>query len=364
MLAEVVDAVVGVDTHRDTHHAEIATNTGAPIATLVFDNTSSGFTALLGWIAQHAPGPRVVCSIEGTRSYGLRLSRAVTAAGLAVIEAEQPERKSRRGRGKSDPIDAHLAVVFALNCDLAKLPTPRADGDREALRILLAARHQLTTTQTAHLNQLRDLLRGSTLDPDGDAALARRSLSGAVLTQLAQRRLPANPTREQAIRHAEIRRLATAIRDSRRELTANRAHLHTIVNELAPDLTDRIGIGPITAAKTLRAFSHPGRCRDDAAFAALAGTSPLPASSGKTVRHRLNRGGDRDLNSAIHTIAVTRIRDCERTRAYVTRRTTEGKTPAEIRRCIKRYIARELHRALTTTLTPPTSNPWNALIGA
>jgi transposase len=120
-------------------------------------------------------------------------------------------------------------------------------------------------------------------------------------------------------------------------------------------LTDRRGVGPVSAAQVIVSFSHPGRCRSDAAFAALAGTSPLEASSGRTVRHRLNRGGDRALNCAVHTIALTRMRCCERTQAYVARRTAQGKTLREIRRCLKRYITRELYRALTTTMTPAMS---------
>ena len=351
MLAEVVDAVVGIDTHRDTHHAEIATTTGAPIATLAFPNTSSGFTTLLDWITRHAPGARVVCAIEGTRSYGLRLTRALSAAGIWVIEAEQPDRKARRGRGKSDPIDAHLAVKFALNCPLEKLPTPRADGDREALRLLLAGRRGLVGTQTAQINQLRDLLRGSTLDPDTDAELARARFSDTVLARLARRRLPAHATREQAVRHGEIRRLAVAIRDTGRALKANQAHLQALIDQLAPGLTERPGIGAVTAAQVIVAFSHPGRCRNDAAFAKLAGTSPLEASSGRITRHRLNRGGDRALNTALHTIALTRMRCHAPTRAYVAKRTAQGKSLREIRRCLKRYITRELYRALTRAMT-------------
>jgi transposase len=122
------------------------------------------------------------------------------------------------------------------------------------------------------------------------------------------------------------------------------------VDDIAPGLTDRYGVGPVTAAQAVVSFSHPGRCRNEAAFAALAGTSPLPASSGRTVRHRLNRSGDRALNCAIHTIALTRTRSCPRTRAYIERRTAEGKTPREIRRCLKRYIARELYRQLTRSM--------------
>ena len=154
------------------------------------------------------------------------------------------------------------------------------------------------------------------------------------------------------MRHAEIRRLTLALREAARQLKANRAQLQTIVNDLVPGLTDRRGIGPVSAAQAIVSFSHPGRCRNDAAFAALAGASPLEASSGRTVRHRLNRGGDRALNRAIHTIAATRMRCCPTTQAYVTRRTAEGKNPKEIRRCLKRYIARQLYRTLTAAMTP------------
>lgn len=131
------------------------------------------------------------------------------------------------------------------------------------------------------------------------------------------------------------------------------ARLLTIVEDIAPGLTSRYGVGPVSAAQAIVSFSHPGRCRSEAAFATLAGTSPVPASSGQTIRHRLNRGGDRALNRAIHAIALVRMRSCPRTRAYVARRTAEGKTPREIRRCLKRYIARELYRQLTRTMNLP-----------
>jgi transposase len=352
MLAELVDAVVGVDTHRDTHEVEIALPSGTPIATITISNDSAGFAELLAWIFEHAPGPRLVVSIEGTRSYGVGLARAVAAAGLMVIECEQPHRKVRRGRGKSDPIDAHLAVLTALRCDVERLPTPRIDGDREALRILLGARHDLSTAHTAQTNRLRALLLGG---DDTDRQLARGALSETVLAALVRRRSPRDADRAQAVRHGELRRLALALREGSRALKANRTQLAAIVADLAPGLTDRRGIGPVSAAQVIISFSHPGRCRSDAAFAALAGTSPLQASSGRTTRHRLNRGGDRALNCAVHTIALTRMRCCERTRAYVARRTTEGKTLREIRRCLKRYITRELYHVLTTTLTPAMS---------
>lgn len=240
-------------------------------------------------------------------------------------------------------------VLSALQLDANKPPTPRADGDREALRILLCARQELTTTSTAQTNRLRALLRDG---EDTDRRLARARLSDAVLATLARRRPPREASREQAIRHGEIRRLAVALREAARTLKANRTELAAIVNDLAPGLTARPGIGPLSAAQALVSFSHAGCCRSDAAFATLAGTNPIEASSGQTIRHRLNRGGDRALNRAIHIIANTRMRSDPRTLAYLVRRRAEGKSDREIRRCLKRYIARELYRALTATMTP------------
>jgi transposase len=348
MVAEVVDAVVGVDTHRDTHQAEIASPAGVPIATTQIPNTSAGFTALLAWIAEHSPGPRILLAIEGSRSYGIGLTRAAAAAGLAVIEVGRPARTQRRGVGKSDPIDAHLAVLTALRLDADQLPTPRSDGDREALRILLGARAELVATATTQTNRLRALLLAGN---DTDRQTARSRLTDTHLATLARRRLPPDASREQAIRHAEIRRLALALREGARQLSANRKQLRDLVTDLAPALLDRPGIGPICAAQAIVSYSHPGRVRNDAAFASLAGVCPVPASSGRTIRHRLSRGGDRALNRAIHTIALTRLRTCPRTRAYATRRRAEGKTTREIRRALKRYIARELYRQLTAAMT-------------
>jgi transposase len=190
---------------------------------------------------------------------------------------------------------------------------------------------------------------------DAERQSARGPLTDAALAGLQRRRLAAGASREDAVRRAEIRRLSAALREAERQLRDNRKQLRTLVDDLAPGLTDRYGIGPVSAAQAVISFSHPGRCRNEAAFAALAGTNPLPASSGNTTRHRLNRGGDRALNRAVHTIALTRIRSCPRTRAYAQRRSAEGKTTREIRRCVKRYIARELYRALTQTMSTQTT---------
>ena len=169
MLAEVVDAVIGGDTHRDTHALEMTTPVGATITTITISNDDAGFVEALAWIAEHAPGPRLVVGLEGTRSYGIGLARAAAAAGLSVVEVERPRRVARR-RGKSDPLDAHLAAVQVLALPADRLPTPRADGDREALRILLGARAELSTSRTKQINRLRALLLAG---DDTDRDLAR-----------------------------------------------------------------------------------------------------------------------------------------------------------------------------------------------
>jgi transposase len=347
-VADVVDAVIGGDTHSQFHALEIAAPTAAVIAATVVANTESGYATAIAWIAEHAPGPRLIVGLEGTRSYGIGLARALNGAGYAVVEVEQPSRKARRGKGKSDPIDAHHAVRSVLAMNPEKLPALRADGDREALRILLTGYREITETATARLNALRALLRTGT-DTDRELAEGRDTLTW--LAQISSRRARAEDTREQAVRRAEARRLALACRDAHRDREHYRRRIADLVQTMAPGITDQHGVGPISAAQLILTFSHPGRCSTDAAFAALTGTSPVPASSGKTGdRHRLNRGGDRQANRALHTIALTRMRSCPETKAYVQRRLAEGKTLREIRRCLKRYIARQQYRYLTANM--------------
>jgi transposase len=347
-VAEVVDAVIGGDTHSEFHQLEIATPTGAPIATITIDNDESGFAQAIDWISEHAPGPRLVVGLEGTRSYGVGLARALRAAGFTVVEVEQPSRKARRGRGKSDQIDAHHAVRTTLAMDADKMPTPRADGDREALRILLGAYRQLTDSKVETGNMLNALL---VTGDDSDRDLARGSWTAGRIDQIARRRPRIDDTREQAVRRREARRLAHTWRDANRELRQLRRTIRELVEALAPGMTAQRGVGPISAAQLIITFSHPGRCRNDAAFAKLSGAAPLDATSGKTQqRHRLNYGGDRQANRALHDIAIARIRYCARTQAYVARRTAEGKTIKEIRRCLKRYIARQQYRYLTAAM--------------
>jgi transposase len=347
-VADVVDAVIGVDTHAQTHHVQLVDPRGGLLASCQVSNDQAGYRRVLELIAGQGAQARVIAGLEGTRSYGVGLARALTAAGITVVEVEAPSRRDRRGHGKSDPIDAARAARWLLGQDPARLATPRADGDREALRILLGAHRAITTTRTGHVNALRALLRGG---EDTDRALASGTLTLDRLTRIARRRGQPHESIERAVRRAEARRLAIAIRDADQQLRAHRRQLSALIDQLAPGLTDQPGVGPISAAQLIISFSHPGRCRNEAAFAALAGTNPLPASSGKTIRHRLNRGGDRQLNRALHDVTLTRIRHDPTTQAYVARRTREGKTLPEIRRALKRYIARQQYRRLTTTMT-------------
>ena len=345
MLAEVVDAVIGGDTHRDTHALEMTTPVGATITTITISNDDAGFVEALAWIAEHAPGPRLVVGLEGTRSYGIGLARAAAAAGLSVVEVERPRRVARR-RGKSDPLDAHLAAVQVLALPADRLPTPRADGDREALRILLGARAELSTSRTKQINRRRALLLAG---DDTDRDLARGALTDKRLAAIYRRRGSTHASVADAVRRAEIRRLTAAIRAATQQLVTNKRQLTELVTTVAPGLLEKVGVGPVSAAQAIVSWSHRGRCRTEAAFAALAGASPIPASSGRTTRHRLNRGGDRHLNRALHDIVKTRWRVCPRTHHYIARRRAAGRNDREIRRSLKRYVARELFRTLNAT---------------
>lgn len=182
-------------------------------------------------------------------------------------------------------------------------------------------------------------------------------MTAARLTMIARRRGARHQTREQAVRRCEARRLALAIRAADRGLGENMKQLACVVAEVAPQLLAKRGVGPVSAAQAIVSWSHPGRCRNEAAYAALAGVSPLPASSGRTVRHRLNRGGDRRSNSALYTVVLTRLGRDQRTRDYAERRTAEGKSKKEIIRCLKRYVAREVFPIITEALSPAQTQP-------
>jgi transposase len=340
-VAELFEYVIGVDTHAANHtFAVLAAATGAVVDQARFPTSPAGLARAAQWIARRAPGTRLV-AIECTGSYGATLVRELAGHGERVCEVKPPKREQRAGRGKSDPIDALAAARTALASDVERLISPRAEGLRSALRVLLVARRAIDTRRTADRNALTALVRTHALGVD-----ARNALTDAqVRTIAAWRARPGDDAATATIR-GEARRLARAVLAATDDLAANRAALDKHVRELMPGLLELPGLGPVTAAILLSVWSHRGRVRSEAAFAALAGTAPLPASSGKTVRHRLSRGGDRQLNRALDVIARARMVSCPTTRAYVQRRTAEGRTKREIRRCLKRYIARQLYRQM------------------
>jgi transposase len=343
MLADTVDAVIGVDTHTDTHTACLLDHLGRQLAVVTVRADARGYRMLLAWAGQHGPGPRLAWSIEGTRSHGLGLTRYLHARGQQVCEASRPARASKRPSGKSDPADAARAARDALTA--GKLAWPRADGEREALRILLAGREQATSARTAAVNTFKALILGAPED-------LRQALRGLSTPRQASRcrslRVHARqPVAEQVLR-AELRRLATHIGAWDRELRASKAQLRKLVGQVMPVLLEQPGVGPMSAAQLLVSWSHRGRCRSEAAFAALAGVSPLEASSGRITRHRLNRFGDRELNRALHVIINWRMLHHASTQRYLARRQAEQKTDPEIRRCLKRYAARQLFRLMET----------------
>jgi transposase len=256
--------------------------------------------------------------------------------------------RAHRGVGKSDPLDARRVAEATLPLEANHLRHPRrGDGERAALRVLVTARDHMTGERTRAVNALTALVRVFELGID-----ARRPLSNQQIVEIARWRTRNEPLAAATAR-AEAVRLAKRIVALDQELAANQETMDTLVRSTpAAGLLDKIGIGPVTAAVCLTVWSHHGRVHSEAAFASLAGVNPIPASSGNTVRHRLNRGGDRRLNRALHMATITRMIHDPTTSDYVERRRAQGRTTKEIRRCLKRYLARQIYRHLNALPHP------------
>jgi transposase len=350
--------VGGVDTHAGTHHAAVVLMNGGRVADAQFPATAAGYGQLLAWLRGfgrlHAVG------VEGTGCYGAGLSRHLRGEGVQVVEVNAPDRRQRRARGKSDPLDAYAAAEAVLSGRARAVPKA-GTGVVESIRAVHLARAGAVKARTACLNELRSLLITA-------PAPLRQRLDGLPAAQLVAACARLRPALSPAQLADPVHGVKLALRSLARrhhtlttEIKELHTHLAALVTHAHPDLLTIHGVGVETAAQLLiTCGDNPDRLHNSAAFAALCGTAPLPASSGKTTRHRLCRSGDRQANRALYLITLTRMSSCPRTRDYVTRRTHEGKTKQEIIRCLKRYLARELHKHLTSTNTthhPHTATP-------
>jgi transposase len=324
-----------------THSAAaVDARTGGVLGEVTVEATADGYTQLQSFADEHAT--LRAWAIEGTGGHGAGLARHLSRRDELVVELDRPERTRRRNGAKSDPLDAIRAAREALS--RARLGTPRGGGDRQALSVLLAARRSAVEAGTDAQRQLFSLVIAA---PEPIRARFRGQKLPAMLRIATVLRVHPSWDTETTITVTTLRSLARRARALSQEAAEHEKAILKIVRSWRPDLLEQPGIGPIVAATVLCAWSHPGRIHSEAAFAMLAGAAPIPANSGQvTTRHRLNRYGDRQLNRALNTIALSRIRYDQATRDYVARRTAEGKTGREIKRCLKRYIARDLFRTL------------------
>ena len=334
----------GVDTHADTHTSAVIDAAGRLLAHRQFPATPAGYAQLTDWLARHGRIQRV--GVEGTGVYGAGLARHLAAADIELVEVDRPDRKTRRFAGKSDPIDAEAAARAALAGRAIGTPKTRT-GPVEAVRALRVARRSAVAARAEAQTQLKALLITA---PEP----LRTQLRGLGLRRLLTTCAALRPDHgridepEQATKTA-LRTLARRHAQLATEIDELDAQLAPLVRQINPALTDANGVGTDVAGQLLAtAGDNPDRLRSEAAFAALCGVSPIPASSGRTHRHRLNRGGDRQANAAIYRVVLCRMRWDPRTHAYVQRRTAEGLSKKDIIRCLKRLIARELYYLLTS----------------
>jgi transposase len=341
MLADELDYVVGVDTHRDEHVlAVVSAPTGAVIAEYAVPATARGYRQALSFAGQQADGRRV-WAVEGAGHYGAGLARFLAARGETVLECSRTSRAERRLQGKDDTLDAVRTARAALASQTLTLP--RSGQRREALRLLLIARRSAVDVRREALVQLRSVIVTA---PEQLRQELRTLPVGALIERCSRFRRSASAASDEVATRLVLRSLARRIQAATAEAAELERELRGHVLALAPALLDEPGVGPIVAAQVIVAWSHRGRVRSEAAFARLAGVAPVPASSGQTIRHRLSRGGDRQLNRALHTIALHRRQHDPATQDYIARRISEGKTRRDATRLLKRYLARHLHRLL------------------
>ena len=341
MLADELDYVVGVDTHLDEHVlAVVAAPSGAVVARRAMPANARGYSAALRFAGEAAGGARV-WAIEGTGSYGAGLARYLAGRGETVLEISRTPRAERRLRGKDDSLDAARTARAALASETLALP--RSGERREALRLLLIARRSAVDVRREALGQLRGVIVTA---PDGLREELRGLPVGRLLERCSRLRRSSATSADEVATRLVLRSLARRIQAATVEADELEQEILGHVRALAPRLLEEPGVGPIVAAQLIVAWSHHGRLRSEAAFARLAGVAPIPASSGQTTRHRLSRGGDRQLNRALHTIVLHRRQHDPTTKDYIAQRIAEGKTRRDATRLLKRYLARHLYRLL------------------
>lgn len=346
--------VVGVDTHSALHCAVVLDQTGRLLGTQEFAASAAGYGRLLRWAATF--GQVQAAGVEGAGAYGAGLARHLADQGVSVLEVPRPDRRLRRNRGKSDPLDAEAAARAVLAGTATAAPK-QADGPVEAIRALRVAKLGAIKAKTAATNTLRSTI--ITAPEPLRAQLPAAGLPNKIINACAALRPDATRLSDpvQATK-AALRTIALRAKHLREEIQWLDRQLAELVAAVAPTTFSTFAMGvDTTSALLVTIGDNPDRLRSEAAFARLCGVAPIPASSGKTNRHRLHRGGDRSGNRALHIATVVRMRYSDETRAYVTRRTAEGLSKPEIIRCLKRYLAREIFHTLRadySTLTTPT----------
>jgi transposase len=338
--------VLGVDTHLDVHVAVALDCLGRRLNAISVPADARGYEALVVWAEEF--GPIRCAGVEGTSSYGAGLARYLSRVGIEVAEVERPKRRHLRRNGKSDPKDAEAAARVVLAGEAAGQPKS-GDGRVEMIRALRSVRRSAVKARTQAANQLRSL-RVTAPDELRDRL---HGLSTKGLVAAAVRFRPgSDPEDVQTATRFAMRSVARRYQTLSKEIAGLDAQLERLVAEAAPRLPALLGVSTDHAATLLvTSGDNPERLKSEASFASLCGVSPIEASSGKVVRHRLNRGGNRDANRALHLICVVRMRYDHRTREYVARRTAEGKSKREIMRCLKRYVAREIYRILVSDVS-------------
>lgn len=342
------EVVLGVDTHKDVHVAVVLSSTGALLESRPFPATAAGYQQMIAWACSFAP--LNIAGVEGTGSYGAGLTRALRAANVQVIEVNHPDRATRRRRGKTDAIDAESAARAVLSGAATAL-AKTSDGPVEDIRVLKVAKDSAVKARVQAINQLKAILVSS------DSAL-REQLSTLNTRQLILHCAELDDGESVGSETVVyvLRLLARRVQLLASEIIALQKRITTAVTATAPELMEVSGIGPDAAATLLMtADDNPQRLTTEAAFAALCGVSPVEASSGKTHRLRLNRGGDRQANAALYRAVLIRLRWHLPTRAYLQRRTAEGRTKREVIRCLKRYLARTIYKIIAAAQVPSTS---------